>query len=38
MKACVFPGQGSQKRGMGSKLFPKYSKLVKAADEILEYS
>lgn len=38
MKVYVFPGQGSQARGMGEGLFEKYADLVKVADEILGYS
>ena len=38
MKAFLFPGQGSQKKGMGAELFPKYPEYVKKADEILGYS
>jgi trans-AT polyketide synthase/acyltransferase/oxidoreductase domain-containing protein len=38
MKAYVFPGQGSQKKGMGESLFDKYKDLIKKADEILGYS
>lgn len=34
----VFPGQGSQRAGMGSDLFPKYAHLVKRADAVLGYS
>lgn len=34
----VFPGQGSQRLGMGSDLFPKYAHLVKRADAVLGYS
>jgi malonyl CoA-acyl carrier protein transacylase len=34
----VFPGQGSQKIGMGEELFDKYEGLVKEADQILGYS
>ena len=36
--AYVFPGQGSQKKGMGAELFEKFPELVKAADEVLAYS
>lgn len=36
--ACVFPGQGSQKLGMGKDLFDKFPELVKLADEVLGYS
>jgi trans-AT polyketide synthase, acyltransferase and oxidoreductase domains len=38
MKAYVFPGQGSQKIGMGSDLFDMYKDLVAKADTILGYS
>lgn len=38
MKAYVFPGQGSQVKGMGNELFDKYSGYTKIADEILGYS
>lgn len=34
----VFPGQGSQKKGMGNCLFDKYPELTRKADEILGYS
>ncbi|WP_444944862.1 ACP S-malonyltransferase [Microbulbifer sp. ZKSA006] len=34
----VFPGQGSQHRGMGKDLFDKYPELVEQADEQLGYS
>ncbi|PZF71887.1 ACP S-malonyltransferase [Taibaiella soli] len=37
MKIFLFPGQGSQIRGMGGELFPKYPELVAAANEILGY-
>ncbi len=36
--ACVFPGQGSQRKGMGAELFDRYPDLGSAADEILGYS
>lgn len=36
--ACIFPGQGSQKLGMGEELFNIYPQLVKMANEILGYS
>ena len=36
--ACVFPGQGSQRKGMGAELFNRYPDLCAAADEILGYS
>lgn len=34
----VFPGQGSQKKGMGESLFDAFPEQTKAADEILGYS
>ena len=34
----VFPGQGSQKKGMGEGLFEAFPELTKTADEILGYS
>jgi trans-AT polyketide synthase, acyltransferase and oxidoreductase domains len=38
VKACVFPGQGSQVVGMGEGLFERHPEMVAAADEILGYS
>ncbi|WP_219090953.1 ACP S-malonyltransferase [Streptomyces sp. JJ38] len=38
MKAIIFPGQGSQSRGMGRGLFDRFPELVADADEILGYS
>src|SRR5262249_18285858 len=38
MKAVVFPGQGSQARGMGEKLFDRFPALTAVAGEILGYS
>jgi trans-AT polyketide synthase, acyltransferase and oxidoreductase domains len=38
MTAWLFPGQGSQRRGMGGDLFARYPELVAAADEHLGYS
>jgi len=38
VKACVFPGQGSQVVGMGEGLFDRYPEMVAAADGILGYS
>lgn len=38
MKAIIFPGQGSQSKGMGAGLFDAYAELVEIADEILNYS
>ncbi|HVI53490.1 MAG TPA: ACP S-malonyltransferase [Luteibacter sp.] len=38
MKAVIFPGQGSQFRGMGKDLFPLFPEEVGQASEILGYS
>ncbi|HLP62594.1 MAG TPA: ACP S-malonyltransferase, partial [Candidatus Deferrimicrobium sp.] len=38
MKAYLFPGQGSQQKGMGAGLFDEFSDLIQKADEILGYS
>jgi trans-AT polyketide synthase, acyltransferase and oxidoreductase domains len=38
MRACVFPGQGSQLAGMGEGLFERHPEVTAAADEILGYS
>jgi trans-AT polyketide synthase/acyltransferase/oxidoreductase domain-containing protein len=38
VKACLFPGQGSQATGMGEGLFARYPAVVALADEILGYS
>ncbi len=38
MRTYVFPGQGSQKKGMGGNLFDEFSDLTKKADKILGYS
>lgn len=38
MKAFMFPGQGSQKKGMGKELFDEFETLINTADEILGYS
>jgi trans-AT polyketide synthase/acyltransferase/oxidoreductase domain-containing protein len=38
MRAWVFPGQGSQQRGMGAGLFKRYPDLVARADKVLGYS
>ncbi len=35
---CLFPGQGSQSKGMGSELFDRYPDWTTQADEILGYS
>jgi malonyl CoA-acyl carrier protein transacylase len=37
MTVFVFPGQGSQVKGMGKDLFPKYPQLVQQANSILGY-
>lgn len=37
MRAFMFPGQGSQKRGMGAALFSKYPALIEEARRILGY-
>ncbi|WP_272941579.1 acyltransferase domain-containing protein [Ornithinibacillus scapharcae] len=38
MKAYVFPGQGSQAKGMGGELFDEFEELTRKASEILGYS
>lgn len=38
LTACVFPGQGSQRRGMGEELFDAFPELTARASEILGYS
>ncbi len=38
MKAFIFPGQGSQAKGMGGDLFDSFSELVDKADDVLGYS
>jgi len=38
MKAIIFPGQGSQFKGMGKDVFPLFSERTKSASEILGYS
>ncbi|AXS40790.1 ACP S-malonyltransferase [Breoghania sp. L-A4] len=38
MKAWIFPGQGSQTRGMGEKLFARFPEIIAQADDILGYS
>lgn len=38
MTTFLFPGQGSQQKGMGSHLFKQYPQFIKKADEILGYS
>jgi malonyl CoA-acyl carrier protein transacylase len=36
--ACLFPGQGSQSKGMGAALFDRYEDWTSIADEVLGYS
>ena len=38
MKVIMFPGQGSQSRGMGAELFDRYADATRVADDILGYS
>lgn len=38
MKTFMFPGQGSQKKGMGGELFDEFQELTEKADKILGYS
>lgn len=38
MKTCMFPGQGSQAKGMGGELFERFATLTAKADDILGYS
>lgn len=38
MKTYMFPGQGSQSKGMGADLFDAFPELIKKADKILGYS
>lgn len=38
MKAVIFPGQGSQFRGMGKDLFPLFPEQLRSASQILGYS
>ncbi|WP_228182534.1 ACP S-malonyltransferase [Streptomyces anulatus] len=38
MKAIIFPGQGSQSRGMGGDVFARFPNLVSGADDVLGYS
>lgn len=38
MNACLFPGQGSQSKGMGAALFDRFADWTAAADGVLGYS
>ncbi len=38
MRSFIFPGQGSQKKGMGGSLFDEFNEITKKADSILGYS
>jgi trans-AT polyketide synthase/acyltransferase/oxidoreductase domain-containing protein len=38
MKVYLFPGQGSQQKGMGEELFDEFRDITQAADDILGYS
>jgi malonyl CoA-acyl carrier protein transacylase len=38
MKTYMFPGQGSQARGMGGTLFEEFEDLTEKADKVLGYS
>jgi malonyl CoA-acyl carrier protein transacylase len=38
MPAYIFPGQGSQAKGMGKELFSQFPEITAKADEILGYS
>lgn len=38
MKTYMFPGQGSQSKGMGADLFDEFKELTAKADKILGYS
>ena len=38
MKTYIFPGQGSQKKGMGESLFDEFKDITQKADKILGYS
>jgi len=38
MTTYIFPGQGSQMKGMGSELFPVFPELIQIADNLLGYS
>ena len=38
MQIVLFPGQGSQSKGMGAELFDRYSEMTATADRVLGYS
>lgn len=38
MKICLFPGQGSQSKGMGAELFDRYADWTAEADRVLGFS
>ena len=38
MNAWLFQGQGSQRKGMGAELFPRFAAQVAEADRVLGYS
>ena len=38
MKTCLFPGQGSQAKGMGRHLFERFPDMTAQADQVLGYS
>ena len=38
MKVCMFPGQGSQSKGMGAALFDEFTALTETASNVLGYS
>jgi trans-AT polyketide synthase/acyltransferase/oxidoreductase domain-containing protein len=37
-RCCMFPGQGSQKKGMGESLFDEFPEMVRVADDVLGHS
>lgn len=38
MNVYLFPGQGSQRKGMGKEIFDKFPELIRKADKVLGYS